>query len=134
MKNYKSAYEIFTDPKELKIAERIQNLRYCMLVHSCVYYRLSDNIISDSKWNTLAHELADLQNQYPSISGKVTLAEYFKDWDGSSGAFLPLDLDWVMQKAKNAVEQKNRIVTLVSKPKAAPKKPQKKKSTKRKLF
>ena len=99
-KPYKSAYEIFSDPKELKIAEKIQQRRYQMLIHSCIYYRLNDNYISDHQWSEWAVELAHLQDQYPIISSKVTLYEYFKDWDGSSGAFLPLDLDWVVQKAQ----------------------------------
>lgn len=124
-KPYKSAWEIFTDQEELKIAERIQNLRYCMLIHSCIYYKLSDNIISDIKWNELAHELAQLQENNKQISEKVTLYEYFKEWDGSTGAFLPLNLDWVMQKAKNAVNRKDRPILVVKK------KPQ---SKKRKLF
>ena len=105
-KNYKSAWEIFTDKKELKIAEKIQQRRYQMLIHSCIYYRLNDNYISDTQWNEWAHELANLQDTYPEISSKVTLYEYFKDWDGSSGAFLPLDLDWVIWKAKMLLQRK----------------------------
>lgn len=127
-KSYKSAWEIFTDKEELKIAERIQNLRYCMLIHSCIYYKLNDNIISDTKWNELAHELVTLQDNYPEISKKVTLYEYFTDWDGSTGAFLPLDLEWVMQKAKNALARRDRP-NIVQK-----KKPIKKKSKAKKLF
>ena len=114
-KPYKSAWEIFTDKEELKIAERIQNLRYCMLIHSCVYYRLNDNIISDTKWNELAHELEQLQNNYKHISEKVTLYEYFTDWDGSTGAFLPLDLKWVMQKAKNAISRRDHPISVSKK-------------------
>ena len=100
-KTWKSPYEIFTDPSELKIAEKIQQRRYQMLIHSCIYYKFNDNKISDQQWNEWAHELADLQKMYPNISKEVTLYEYFKDWDGSTGTFLPLDLDWVVQKAQN---------------------------------
>lgn len=108
-KTWKSAYEIFTDPSELKIAEKIQQRRYQMLIHSCIYYKLDDNYISDSQWSEWAKELADLQNQYPEISKEVTLYEYFTDWDGSSGAFLPLDLDWVMQKAQALLNYRDNM-------------------------
>lgn len=98
-KTWKSAYELFSGD-ELKIAEKIQQRRYQMLIHSCIYYKLDDNYISDQQWNEWAHELAELQNKYPNISKEVTLYEYFEDWNGSSGAFLPIDLPWVEKKAK----------------------------------
>ena len=98
-KTWKSPYELFSGD-ELKIAEKIQQRRYQMLIHSCIYYVLNDNYVSDQQWNEWAHELADLQNKYPNISKKVTLYEYFEDWDGSSGAFLPIRLPWVIKKAK----------------------------------
>ena len=128
MKSYKSAWEIFTDPKELKVAEKIQQRRYQMLIHSCIYYKLSDNIVSDSTWSEWAFELSELQNKYPKISEKVTLYEYFKDWDGSSGAFLPLDLPWVVKKAHDALLRRDgKVIKTV-------KKQEVKKSKKRKLF
>lgn len=127
-KPYKSAWEIFTDPEELKIAEKIQQRRYQMLIHSCIYYKLNDNYVSDTQWSTWAFELADLQKSYPEISEKVTLYEYFKDWDGSSGAFLPLDLPWVIQKAQDLLHyrDKKKIVTVPVKKSV--------KTTKKRLF
>ena len=125
-KPYKSAWEIFTDPEELKIAEKIQQRRYQMLIHSCIYYKLNDNYVSDDTWSEWAFELADLQNMYPEISKKVTLYEYFKDWDGSSGAFLPLDLPWVVKKAQDLLAYRDGTKTV--------KKPEIKKAKKRKLF
>lgn len=82
-----------------EIKDKIKQRRLQMLVHSCIYYVLDSNIISDSTWSKWALELKDLQNKYPEISKEVEYAEYFKDWDGSSGAFLPIHEDWVMQKA-----------------------------------
>ena len=95
-----------------------------MLIHSCIYYKLSSNYISDHQWNEWAHELADLQNQYPDISKEVTLYEYFTDWDGSSGAFLPLDLPWVIQKAQKLLQGTNvqsKIIQKKEKPVKTPK-------------
>lgn len=93
-----NTYELFTGD-ELEIAERIQQRRYQLLVHSCIYYHLNTSSITDHKWDEWAKELCNLQSQYPQISEKVELYEYFKDWDGSTGAFLPITLPWVIQIA-----------------------------------
>ena len=94
-----NTYDLFTG-KDLDIAEKIQQRRYQMLIHSCLYYHLNRNVISDKQWDEWARELRDLQNQYPDISSKVTLYEYFADWDASSGAFLPIEEPWVITLTK----------------------------------
>ena len=70
-----------------------------MLVHSCIYYHLDRNVISDKQWDKWARELVKLQSKYPEISKKVIWYEAFKDWDASTGAFLPITDEWVVQKA-----------------------------------
>ena len=107
-----NTYDLFTG-QDLQIAEKIQQRRYQMLVHSCLYYHLNNNIISDKQWDEWARELRDLQNQYPEISKQVTLYEYFKDWDASTGAFLPITESWVMVKARQVAginEKKEKVV------------------------
>lgn len=99
-------YEIFTGA-ELSIAEKVQQRRYQILIHSCIYYELNQNIISDAQWNKWAIELKELQEQYPHISEQVTLYEYFKDWDASTGAFLPITLDWVLNIANRLVNKQS---------------------------
>ena len=109
----------------LKIAETIQQRRFQMLIHSCIYYELNQNLISDKKWDMWARELRDLQNTYPDISKRVQLYEEFKDWDASTGAFLPIKEKWVVNRAKwllanynNSTEIKEtNQETIVSKPK-----------------
>lgn len=91
-------YEIYQG-EQLKIAELILQRRLQMLVHSYIYYELNDNIISDNTWSKWAVELADLQNKYPEIAKTVEWSEAFKNWDGSTGAFLPLHNEWVITKA-----------------------------------
>ena len=81
------------------IAELIQQRRLQMLVHSCIYYHLDKNVISDKQWDKWARELVELQSKYPEISKKVIWYEAFKDWDASTGAFLPITDEWVVQKA-----------------------------------
>ena len=115
-------YELFKD-NELKIAEKIQQRRLQMLIHSYIYYKMNESLVSDSKWTEWALDLKRLQEQYPEIAEKVMLHNYFTDWDGSSGAFLPLNLPWVEQIAKSLVNPKN----IVEKPKKETKK-------KRRLF
>jgi NAD-dependent DNA ligase len=70
------------------IEEKIKQRRRQMLVHSYIYYELDQNIVSDAQWAKWAKELQQLQKDYPEESKKVEEYEQFKDWDGSSGAFL----------------------------------------------
>lgn len=70
------------------IKEKIRQRRRQMLVHSYIYYELDDNIVSDAQWAKWAKELEQLQKDYPKESAEVEEYEQFKDWDGSSGAFL----------------------------------------------
>ena len=110
--------------EQSKIADKIKQRRLQILVHSYIYYELDKNIVSDSKWAEWGKELVKLQNEYPEISSKVTLYEYFKDFDASSGAFLPLNLEWVAVIA-------NRLLAINEKPKIALK-PQQKQTLKSK--
>jgi len=99
-------YEIFTGD-ELQIAEKIQQRRYQLLIHSCIYYHLNASVISDQKWNVWAKELQHLQTSYPQIAEQVTLAEYFIDWDASTGMQLPVTLDWVVDIATKILTRHN---------------------------
>ena len=109
-------YEVFTGD-ELKIAEKIQQRRYQLLVHSCIYYHLNQNIVSDAIWNEWSEELVDLQTKYPNIASKVTLHEYFNDWDGSTGAFLPITKPWVIDIATKLVKPEQEEVVIAKKEK-----------------
>ena len=50
-----------------KIRELINRRRRQILVHSVIYYRMNDNLISDDQWAKWALELETLQNDYPEI-------------------------------------------------------------------
>lgn len=101
-------YEKYSGQK-LKIAEKIQRRRLQLLVNSCIYYNKDNNIISDSQWDTWAKELVVLQHDYPEISSTVIWADEFRDWDGSTGAFLPLQDAWVIQKANSLMGIRRKI-------------------------
>lgn len=97
-------YDIFQG-EELAIAEKIQQRRLQMIIHSCLYYQMDTTIVSDHQWAEWAHELVYLQVRYPEIANKVPLAEYFNDgWDGSTGMNLPIKEDWVVNTAKKLLE------------------------------
>lgn len=73
------------------VAELLNRRRRQILVHSIIYYKMDDNLISDSTWSAWATELEELQKKYPDIAAKVPYAEEFKDFDHSTGMNLPLD-------------------------------------------
>lgn len=82
------------------IADKIQRRRLQILIHSYIYYRCDRNVVSDRVWDRWAKELTELQRQNPDTSRQVIWYEAFKDWDGSTGEFLPLDDPWVARKAR----------------------------------
>ena len=94
MKNY----EVFSGD-DLIVADKILRNRLLLLVHSKIYYDFDGNILSDKDWDAMAKELVVLQKDYPEISKQVDWYDAFKDWDASTGAFLPLNDPWVVNKA-----------------------------------
>ena len=96
----------FTE-KELPIAELIQRRRLQLLVHSCLYYDMNTNIITDRQFDEWGYELVELQKKYPDIAKRICFTEAFKDWDASTGAFLPLKNKWVIRKAKQLTQIQN---------------------------
>lgn len=92
-------YELFGG-QELVIAEKIQQRRLQILVHSCVYYELNGSSVSDRQWDSWARELVTLQKQYPDIAEKVIWHSNFVDFDATTGFNLPIKDEWVMKKAR----------------------------------
>lgn len=99
------------EPKQLneKAMELIKRRRLQLLVHSCIYYRLNDNIITDHTFDMWSVELVNLQKQYPAEAAKTCYADAFKDWDGSTGAFLPLTDPWVVNRAMSLLNNRGRF-------------------------
>ena len=48
-------------PSRKSIAELLNRRRRQILVHSIIYYKMNDNLISDSTWSAWATELEELQ-------------------------------------------------------------------------
>ena len=93
--------------KKLAIAEKIQQRRRQILVHSYIYYELDESIVSDSTWAKWAQELVELQAKFPNMSKKIPYAEEFQFFDGSTGAFLQYD-ESIIDVAYRLLEMKNR--------------------------
>lgn len=76
------------------IANLIKRRRFQILVHSYIYYRLNDNIISNIVFDRWAEELIELQKKYSDLSKNIELYDAFSDFtDISDAARLPLDND-----------------------------------------
>lgn len=87
-----------------EIHELITRRRRQVLVHSVIYYKLNDSIISDSQWAEWALELEQLQNEYPDIADECLFADAFDGFEHSSGYGLPLDNPWAVHKARQLLE------------------------------
>ena len=82
------------------IKEIIKQRRAQMLVHSCIYYELNDNIVSDHQWQAWADELQKLQEDHPDEM-KIGFFDWeFRNWDGATGNHLPHRHPWVLAKAR----------------------------------
>lgn len=91
-----------------EIAELITRRRRQVLVHSVIYYKMDDNLISDAQWSKWAFELAELQNKYPEIAKTCWYADEFEGFEGSSGYDLPLDDLWAEQVARRLIQIRDR--------------------------
>lgn len=81
-------------PLSEEVVALIRRRRRQLIVHSCIYYELNTNLISDHTYDSWAKELANLHKQYGVV--KINCYdEYFKDWIAGvastySGYQLPL--------------------------------------------
>lgn len=80
------------------IKEKIRQRRAQMLVHSCAYYELDDQMVDDHTWQRWADELTKLQNEHPEDCKIGFFDDEFSNWDGSSGYHLPHRHPWVYAK------------------------------------
>lgn len=85
----------------MDIAKEIKALRNKVLVHSCIYYCMDDNIVDDHTWQRWADSLAKLQRKYPAENASVEYyAEAFEDFTGATGSDLPLLNPDIVKEAK----------------------------------
>lgn len=75
-----------------------------MLVHSCLYYDMDENLVDDHTWQKWADELTHLQEKYPEFCKINFFDREFSDWDGSTGHHLPLRHPYVRGKAEQLLK------------------------------
>ena len=94
-KNERYTFPNTTNP----IASLIKQRRLQILIHSCIYYQLDSNIVSDEKFDAWAKELEKLMKDNPGLySDRFDYA--FENWDSSSGFNLPNRDPWVLGQAE----------------------------------
>lgn len=89
-----------------EICALIKRRRLQILVHSCIYYRFGDNIITDYFYDQIGKELGRIQVQYPDLSQAVPdYYEWFKDYtpECTSGYQLPISKPEVVAKAEQLI-------------------------------
>ena len=94
-----------------RVVEAIGRRRRQMLVHSCIYYALDENVVDDHTWTKWAQQLAKLQDKYGHRVGFYD--SMFEDWDGSSGHHLKFDAD-VMRVARRTLDDHKHREYLLS--------------------
>ena len=90
-------------------AEFIHRRRLQITVHSCIYYRMNENLISDHQWAAWAKELVAAQEQFPKIAEKELWAEEFADFDGSTGFNLPINQAGVVRAAMRLIQYQDKL-------------------------
>ena len=95
-----SLEEFFVASNDDEIKAKIRQRRAQMLVHSCIYYELNDNIISDHLWQKWADELEELQSNHPHCCNIGFYDSEFSNWTGATGNHLPHRDPWVMRKSQ----------------------------------
>lgn len=71
------------------IAELINRRQQQILVRSCIYYELNDNVIPDSLFDRWRKELVELREKYPDKFKQAPRGDLFNGWGGTSGFDLP---------------------------------------------
>jgi hypothetical protein len=80
--------------------------RLQILVHSVIYYRFNDSLISDQTWSKWAVELEALQKEYPEIAEMLPWSDEFRDFNHSTGYNLPLNDPWAIGTARQLLSMK----------------------------
>jgi NAD-dependent DNA ligase len=93
------------------IKSLIRRRRRQILVHSCLYYRLSETLVPDHVYDGWARELAVLHEKYPDIASTVEYHEYFQDFTSEtvSGFDLPVHLPEIIAIAHSLLKYHKQL-------------------------
>ena len=65
--------------------EKINLLERWIMVHSFIYYKLSENVVSDQMYDANCIQLAKLIKSYPKAYSKSKYCKEFKNYNPSTG-------------------------------------------------
>jgi len=92
------------------IRELIHRRRRQIIMHSVLYYRLDEILISDSQFDLWSVELVKLQSDHPEHAMTVGYeAEAFRDFTGSTGFDLPVDDPRVIATARRLLARHREL-------------------------
>lgn len=102
----------------MSILAKINRRRKQILVHSCIYYRFNENLITDFQYDAWGRELAKLQIDYPNESKQAEYYEAFKDYTPEcvSGFNLPIHSPEIVRKAEQLLKIHSKIDELKAEP------------------
>ncbi len=108
-------FDFQTDKEVIKtqlnkdVIAKISQRRGQILIHSCIYYKMDNNIWTDEEYDRYARELIDLIRKYPEEAKEARFAKEFENWDKEnrekdstyfvSGYDLPIYGEWVARTA-----------------------------------
>ena len=91
------------------LSELINRRRQQVLVHSCIYYRLGEQLIDDFTFDSWAMELVALQEKYPEEAGRLPHSEAFEGFDGSTGFNLPHANPHIIARAQSLIRYNQEL-------------------------
>ena len=98
--------DTFPNPED-PTAELIKRRRLQMLIHSCLYYELNTELISDAQFDAWALALAELLSKHSNVYSD-RFDQYFEDWTGDTGMHFNHRDPWVLNKAEYLVALHNK--------------------------
>ena len=104
-----SLESFFAESDDEQIKAKIRQRRAQMLIHSCIYYELNDNIVSDHRWQAWADELESLQRSNSNCCDIGFFDREFANWTGATGNHLPHRHPWVLAKAQYIIMLHRKI-------------------------
>ena len=106
MKKRKKDALKFPAPEAGSAAEKIKRRRLQILVHSCMYYELDDNIVDDAVFDGWCKELVELQKEHPGVYSD-RFDQWFDGFTGETGYNLPLRDPLVYGTARNLLDMRD---------------------------
>ncbi len=94
------------------IISLIRRRRRQILVHSCLYYKMDTNLITDEEFDKWCGELRELHKKYPQYMEIGCYDAAFKKWGGFSGYDLPTNDPDIIKVANRLLKIKEEMARM----------------------